>query len=53
MRPHRIINIEDLRLAARRSLPRVIFDYIDGGAEGEVTMRENLRAFERVTFQPK
>ena len=46
MRPNRIINIEDLRLAARRSLPRVIFDYIDGGAEGEVTMRENLRAFE-------
>ena len=53
MRPDRIINIEDLRLAARRSLPRVIFDYIDGGADGEVTMRENLRAFETVTFQPK
>ena len=53
MRPHRIVSIEDLRLAARRRLPRVIFDYIDGGAEGEVTMRENLRAFERVTFQPK
>ena len=53
MRPSRIINIEDLRLAARRSLPRVIFDYIDGGADGEVTMRENRRAFERVTFQPK
>jgi len=53
MRPDRIINIEDLRLAARRSLPRVIFDYIDGGADGEVTMRENMRAFERVTFQPK
>jgi L-lactate dehydrogenase (cytochrome) len=53
MRPDRIINIEDLRLAARRSLPRVIFDYIDGGADGEVTMRENMRAFESVTFQPK
>ena len=53
MRPSRIINIEDLRLAARRSLPRVLFDYIDGGADGEVTMRENMRAFERVAFQPK
>jgi isopentenyl diphosphate isomerase/L-lactate dehydrogenase-like FMN-dependent dehydrogenase len=53
MRPDRIVNIEDLRLAARRSLPRVIFDYIDGGAEGELTMRENVRAFETVTFQPK
>jgi L-lactate dehydrogenase (cytochrome) len=53
MRPHRIVNIEDLRLAARRTLPRVIFDYIDGGADGELTMRENMRAFETVTFQPK
>jgi L-lactate dehydrogenase (cytochrome) len=53
MRPHRIVSIEDLRLAARRRLPRVIFDYIDGGADGEVTMRENLRAFESITFQPK
>src|SRR5262245_9255838 len=53
MRPDRIISVEDLRLAARRSLPRVIFDYIDGGADGEVTMRENMRAFERVTFLPR
>src|SRR4029450_4461657 len=53
MRPNRIVNIEDLRLAARRSLPRVIFDYIDGGADGEITMRENMRAFETLTFQPK
>jgi L-lactate dehydrogenase (cytochrome) len=53
MRPHRIVSIEDLRLAARRRLPRVIFDYIDGGADGEITMRENLRAFESITFQPK
>jgi L-lactate dehydrogenase (cytochrome) len=53
MRPHRIVSIEDLREAARRRLPRVIFDYIDGGADGEVTMRENMRAFESITFQPK
>ncbi len=53
MRPDRIINIEDLRLAARRRLPRVVFDYIDGGADGEITMRENIRAFESITFQPK
>jgi len=47
------VSVEDLREMARRRLPWVVFDYIDGGAEGEVTMRENLRAFERVTFQPK
>ena len=49
----RVINIEDLRRLARRRLPRVVFDYLDGGAEGEVTLRENRRAFETVTFRPR
>ena len=49
----RYVNIADLRLAARRRLPRVAFDYIDGGADGEVTLRENSRAFEDVTFRPR
>jgi len=48
-----IVNIEDLRRAARKRLPRVVFDYIDGGAEAEVTLRENCQAFERVTFRPR
>ena len=30
-----------------------MFDYLDGGAEGEVTLRENRRAFEDVTFRPR
>ena len=51
--PPRIINIDDLRRAARRRLPRVVFDYIDGGANGEVTLRENCRAFDRVTLRPR
>ena len=50
--PH-IINIEDLRRAAKRRLPRVVFDYIDGGAEAEQTLRANSRAFETVTFRPR
>ena len=49
----RAINIEDLRLAAQRRLPRSVFDYIDGGADGEVTLRENCRAFADVTFRPR
>jgi L-lactate dehydrogenase (cytochrome) len=48
----RVINIEDLRAAAKRRLPRVVFDYIDGGAEDELTLRANRRAFEVVTFRP-
>jgi L-lactate dehydrogenase (cytochrome) len=48
-----MVNIEDLRLAARRRVPRIVFDYIDGGAEGEITLRENMRAFEAVSFRPR
>ncbi|MGB6385057.1 MAG: alpha-hydroxy acid oxidase [Terriglobales bacterium] len=53
MNSPRAVNIEDLRSLARRRLPKVVFDYIDGGAETEVTLRENLRAFEEVTFRPR
>src|SRR2546427_7071803 len=49
----RVVSVEDLRPIARRRLPRVVFDYLDGGAEGEVTLRENCRAFEEVTFRPR
>jgi isopentenyl diphosphate isomerase/L-lactate dehydrogenase-like FMN-dependent dehydrogenase len=48
----RAVNIGDLRLLARRRLPKVVFDYIDGGAEREFTLRENQRVFEEVTFRP-
>jgi len=34
-------------------VPRAVFDYLDGGAEGEVTLRENCRIFEDVTFRPR
>src|SRR6266446_7323764 len=51
--PPRVLNIEDLRRAAKRRLPRVVFDYIDGGAENESTLRANCRAFETVTFRPR
>jgi (S)-mandelate dehydrogenase len=50
---HKAINIEDLRQMARRRLPRAIFDFFDGGAEDETTLRENRAAFERVRLLPK
>jgi L-lactate dehydrogenase (cytochrome) len=49
----RALTIADLRRAARRRLPRAVFDYIDGGAEAEVTLRENCRAFEDVVLRPR
>ena len=53
VQPPRVINIEDLRQAAKRRLPRVVFDYIDGGAEAEQTLRANTRAFGKVTLRPR
>jgi isopentenyl diphosphate isomerase/L-lactate dehydrogenase-like FMN-dependent dehydrogenase len=50
---HRVVCIEDLRQAAQRRLPRVVFDYIDGGAEGETTLGENCRAFDRIALRPR
>src|ERR1700704_1107661 len=50
--PH-VVNIHDLRRVAKRRLPKVVFDYLDGGAEGEVTLRENCRIFDDVTFRPR
>lgn len=47
------VNIADLRLAAKKRLPRVVFDYIDGAADAEVTLRENSRAFEDIAFRPR
>jgi isopentenyl diphosphate isomerase/L-lactate dehydrogenase-like FMN-dependent dehydrogenase len=49
----RVVNIADLRTLARRRLPRVVFDYVDGGAEDEITLRENCRAFEEIAFRPR
>jgi isopentenyl diphosphate isomerase/L-lactate dehydrogenase-like FMN-dependent dehydrogenase len=48
-----VVNIADLRRLAERRLPRVVFDYIDGGADAELTLRENSRVFDDVLFRPK
>ncbi|MGH9528927.1 MAG: alpha-hydroxy acid oxidase [Terriglobales bacterium] len=50
--PH-VVNVEDLRRLARTRLPPVVFDYLDGGAEGEVTLLANRSAFNSITFRPR
>jgi len=49
----RVVSIADFRPIARRRIPKAVFDYLDGGAEGEVTLRENCRVFDDVTFRPR
>ncbi|HYO51310.1 alpha-hydroxy acid oxidase [Archangium sp.] len=48
-----IVNIEDLRKHAHRRLPRAVFDYVDGGAEDEYTMRANRLGFEKYNFHAR
>lgn len=47
------VNIGDLRRHARRRVPRVVFDYIDGGADAERTLRANCDVFDAVTLRPR
>jgi len=53
LKSSKVVNIEDLRRLAQRRLPRAVFDYLDGGAEAELTLAENCRAFRDVTFRPR
>lgn len=46
-------SIERLRVAARARLPRPVFDFFDGGAEDEITLRENASAFQRLRLAPR
>lgn len=52
-RVRRGVSVADLRRIAKRRLPGGIFDYIDGAAEGELTMAANERAFATTTFRPR
>lgn len=49
----RVVNISDFRPLAERRLPKAVFDYLDGGADGEITLRENCRAFDDIIFRPR
>jgi L-lactate dehydrogenase (cytochrome) len=49
----RSATVDDLRRVARRRLPRGVFDYIDGGAEDELTLAANSAAYRRLTFAPR
>lgn len=53
LRSSKVVNIEDLRHLAQRRIPKSVFDYLDGGAEAELTLTENCRAFRDVLFRPR
>lgn len=47
------LNVDDLARLARKNLPHGLFEYIDRGAEDEVTMRENTDGLKRVLLRPR
>ena len=49
-RPNPPQTYDDFRRVARRRLPRVVYEFVEGGADGEVTLRANYEAFDRVRF---
>jgi len=49
----KVANVDDLRSLAKRRLPAGVFDYIDGGAEDEITLRKNVDAYRNISFKPR
>ena len=52
-RPASAINIADLREIARRRVPGFVFEYVEGGAEDEATLRRNRAALQALAFEPR
>ncbi len=45
--------IDDLRKAAQRRVPKIVFDFVAGGAGHDTGVRENVEAFDRVRLIPR
>lgn len=50
--PERLISVEDYRQRARRRLPRMVWNYVDGGADDKQAILDNRQAFGRWSFRP-
>eukprot|EP00268_Persea_americana_P035780 TRINITY_DN35267_c0_g1_i1.p1 TRINITY_DN35267_c0_g1~~TRINITY_DN35267_c0_g1_i1.p1 ORF type:complete len:366 (+),score=79.70 TRINITY_DN35267_c0_g1_i1:227-1324(+) len=48
-----LVNVMEFQELAKKVLPKMYYDYFSGGAEDEHTLRENVEAFRRITFQPR
>lgn len=49
----RCVSVEDFRQLAHRRLPRSVFEFVDGGAGQELTLRDNRAGFERIRLLPR
>lgn len=53
MNVSRATSVEDLRVMARARLPRAVFDFMDGAATDEHTLRANISDFETIQLVPR
>ncbi len=49
----KLVNVADFRASAKARLPKIVFDYLEGGAEDEMGLRHNQDAFRKIKFQPR
>jgi (S)-mandelate dehydrogenase len=49
----KLVNVADFRSSAKARLPKMVFDYLEGGAEDEIGLRHNRDAFKKIKFQPR
>ncbi|MBV8623615.1 MAG: alpha-hydroxy-acid oxidizing protein [Herbaspirillum sp.] len=47
------VNVADYRALAKKRLPKIVFDYLDGGAEDELGLERNRQGFEQILFRPR
>jgi isopentenyl diphosphate isomerase/L-lactate dehydrogenase-like FMN-dependent dehydrogenase len=50
---YKVVSFDDIRTLAKRRLPRVVFDFVDGGAGAEETLRANRAVFSQVGLRPR
>src|SRR6476619_545839 len=53
MNLERVVNLDDIRIMAKRKLPRIIFDFIDGGVDGEEGLAWNALSYRKHSLLPR
>ncbi|KAL6996224.1 hydroxyacylglutathione hydrolase glo4 [Sarracenia purpurea var. burkii] len=48
-----LVNVNEFQELARQALPKMYFDFYNGGAEDQYTLRQNVEAFHRITISPR
>jgi (S)-mandelate dehydrogenase len=49
----KLVNAEDYRLLAQSRLPKITFDYLEGGSDEEFGMKHNREVFDRYRLMPR